>query len=126
MGDKDNDPIALWQTMLGQMGQGFGALASQAMASPEFSKVVGQVGEASADAQKRFSEMMGSYLAGMELPSKEQMANFAERLSAIESRLDEITAALRQPAEAPMPSAGKPSRAKRPERSDGGPKQGAD
>lgn len=118
MADKDNDPVALWQNMLGQMEKGFSAFANQAMASPELSKVVGQVGEASADAQKRLGELMEKYLASMNLPSKEQMASFGERLTAIETRLDAITAALRQsgPAAADHapPPGPKASRGKRP------------
>ena len=44
MADKSNDPVVLWQTMIGEMEKGFNAFANQAMASPEFSKVVNQVG----------------------------------------------------------------------------------
>ncbi len=108
MTDKDNDPIALWQNMLGQMEKGFSAFASQAMASPEVSKVVGQVGEASVDAQRRFGEAMEQYLTSMNLPSNQQLAVFAERLTAIETRLDEIAGLLRKPG----PAAAEPSRAK--------------
>jgi hypothetical protein len=96
MADKSNDPVALWHTMLGEMEKGFNAFANQAMASPEFSKVVNQVGGASAGAQKQVGEMMEKYLASMNLPSRAQLANFGERLQAIEGQLNEITALLRQ------------------------------
>jgi len=44
MADKSNDPVVLWQTMIGEMEKGFNSFANQAMASPEFSKVMNQAG----------------------------------------------------------------------------------
>ena len=46
MADKGNDPAVIWQTMLGEMEKGFNSFANQAMASPEFSKAMNQVGGA--------------------------------------------------------------------------------
>jgi hypothetical protein len=124
MADKGNDPVALWQTMLGEMEKGFNAFANQAMASPEFSKVVNQVGGATAGAQKQLGELMEKYLVSMNLPSRAQMTNFGERLSAIEGQLNEITALLRQGnaagVETGPPPASKPPRTKRPPAGDGG------
>ncbi len=45
MADKSNDPVAMWQNMIGEMEKGFNSFANQAMASPEFSKVMNQVHE---------------------------------------------------------------------------------
>src|SRR3981081_1713591 len=96
MADKSNDPVALWHNLLGEMEKGFNAFANQAMASPEFSKVVNQVGGASAGAQKQVGELMEKYLTSMNLPSRAQLTNFGERLQAIEGQLNEIMALLRQ------------------------------
>src|SRR5437763_9103350 len=96
MADNSNDPVALWRNMVGEMEKGFNTFANQAMASPEFSKVVNQVGGASAGAQKQLGDMMEKYLASMNLPSRAQLANFGERLQVIEGQLSEITALLRQ------------------------------
>src|ERR1700753_2518933 len=52
MADKGNDPVAIWQTMIGEMEKGFNSFANQAMATPEFSKAVNQAGSAAAGAQK--------------------------------------------------------------------------
>ena len=46
MADKGNDPAVIWQTMIGEMEKGFNSFANQAMTSPEFSKVMNQVGGA--------------------------------------------------------------------------------
>ena len=50
MADKGNDPAVIWQTMIGEMEKGFNSFANQAMASPEFSKVMNQVGGVTAGA----------------------------------------------------------------------------
>jgi hypothetical protein len=120
MADKGNDPVALWQNMIAEMEKGFNAFANQAMASPQFSKVVNQVGGATAGAQKQLSELMEKYLLTMNLPSRSQMIGMAERLQSIEGQLSEIKAMLHQmqnaTASAPggSPQAPKPPRTKRP------------
>ena len=96
MADKGNDPAAIWQTMLGEMEKGFNSFANQAMTSPEFSKVMNQVGGVSAGAQKQLGEMMEKYLLAMNLPSRAQMVGMAERLQSIEGQLNEIKAMLHQ------------------------------
>jgi hypothetical protein len=125
MADKSNDPVAIWHNLLGEMEKGFNTFANQAMASPEFSKVVNQVGGVSAGAQKQVGELMEKYLTSMNLPSRAQLANFGERLQAIEGQLNEITALLRQmhnntSAAGGGVSAPKPPRTKRPPQASGG------
>jgi hypothetical protein len=104
------------------MEKGFNALAGQAMASPQFSKVVNQVGGATAGAQKQFGELMEKYLLSMNLPSRAQMVGMAERLQSIEGQLSEIKVMLHQmqgsraAGSSQMP---KPPRTKRPPSADG-------
>ena len=124
MADKSNDPLAMWHTMIGEMEKGFNSFANQAMASPEFSKVVNQVGGVTAGAQKQLGDMMEKYLTSMNLPSRAQFVNMGERLQAIEGQLNEIKALLHQVLTKPsaaevtpegmLPSAPKPPRTKRP------------
>jgi hypothetical protein len=120
MADKSNDPVAIWQNMLGEMEKGFNAFAGRAMESPEFSKVVNQVGGVTAGAQKQLGDLMEKYLVGMNLPSRAQMVGMAERLQSIEGQLNEIKALLYQvqqnssaPKGEPV-AAPKPPRTKRP------------
>jgi SMC interacting uncharacterized protein involved in chromosome segregation len=126
MADKSNDPVALWQNMIGEMEKGFNAFANQAMASPEFSKVVNQVGGATAGAQKQLGELMEKYLVSMNLPSRSQMVGMAERLQSIEGQLNEIKAMLHRMQGASAGAAGgfsqapRPPRTKRPPPSAGG------
>ena len=120
MADKSNDPVAIWQNMIGEMEKGFNAFANKAMESPEFSKVVNQVGGVSAGAQKQLGDMMEKYLLTMNLPSRAQMVGMAERLQGIEGQLNEIKALLHQLHNSPgapeggYPAAPKPPRTKRP------------
>jgi hypothetical protein len=120
MADKSNDPVVLWQTMIGEMEKGFNAFANRAMESPEFSKVVNQVGGVSASAQKQLGDLMEKYLVSMNLPSRAQMVGMAERLQAIEGQLNEIKALLHQVhtnSAAPqggIPATPKPPRTRRP------------
>jgi len=125
LADKSNDPVALWQNMVGEMEKGFNAFANQAMASPQFSKVVNQVGGATAGAQKQLGDLMEKYLVSMNLPSRAQMVSMAERLQSIEGQLNEIKALLHQvhnnsgAAEGGYAGAPKPPRTKRPPSADG-------
>ena len=96
MADKGNDPAVIWQTMIGEMEKGFNSFANQAMASPEFSKVMNQAGGVAAGAQKQLGELMEKYLVAMNLPSRAQMVGMAERLQSIEGQLNEIKAVLHQ------------------------------
>ncbi len=116
MAEKSNDPVAIWQNMLGEMEKGFNSFANQAMASPEFSKVVNQVGGVSAGAQKQLGDLMEKYLVGMNLPSRAQMASMAERLQSIEGQLNEIKALLYQAQQSSGAPAGGPATAPRPPR----------
>src|ERR1700731_5287039 len=126
MADKSNDPVAVWQNMIGEMEKGFNSFANRAMESPEFSKVVNQVGGAAAGAQKQLGDLMEKYLVSMNLPSRAQMVSMAERLQSIEGQLNEIKALLYQvhgnssASERGYDGAPKLSRTKRPPSAGGG------
>ena len=128
MADKSNDPFAIWQNMLGEMEKGFNTFATRAMESPEFSKVVNQVGGVSAGAQKQLGEMMEKYLLTVNLPSRAQMVDMAERLQSIEGQLHEIKTLLHQlqrnsaGPQAGFPAAPKPPRTRLPPVTGGEPK----
>jgi hypothetical protein len=126
MADKSNDPVAIWQNMIGEMEKGFNAFANKAMESPEFSKVVNQVGGVSAGAQKQLGDMMEKYLLTMNLPSRAQMVSMAERLQSIEGQLNEIKALLHQVHGSSGASDGRPAAAPRPPRTKRPPSAGGE
>jgi hypothetical protein len=94
--DKSNDPVVLWQTMIGEMEKRFNSFANQAMTTPEFSKAMNQAGGLAAGAQKQLGDMMEKYLVGMNLPSRAQLVGMAERLQSIEGQLNEVKALLHE------------------------------
>ena len=119
MTDKINDPVAMWQKMVGEMEKGFNSFANQAMASPEFSQVVNRAGGVAAGAQKQLGEIMEKYLVTMNLPSRDQVTGLAERLQAVEGQIGEIKSMLSQMAASSGVSQGsdtalRPPRTKRP------------
>ena len=124
MADKNSDPAEIWKTMIGEMEKGFNAFANQAMASPEFSRVVNQVGGVSAGAQKQLGDLMEKYLVTMNLPSRAQMVSMAERLQSIEGQINEIKALLQVHNNTGVSAAGsaaapRPARTRRPPGSGG-------
>lgn len=126
MTDKSNDPIAMWQKMVGEMEKGFNSFANQAMSSPEFSQAVNRAGGVAAGAQKQLRDLMEKYLVSMNLPSRDQVTGLAERLQSIEGQIGEIKSMLSQMAASSGISQGsdtalRPPRTKRPP-SEGGEK----
>lgn len=119
MTDKINDPVAMWQKMVGEMEQGFNSFANKAMASPEFSQAMNRAGGVAAGAQKQLGELMEKYLVTMNLPSREQVTGLAERLQSIEGQIGEIKSMLSQMAASSGVARGidttpRPPRTKRP------------
>jgi SMC interacting uncharacterized protein involved in chromosome segregation len=126
MTDKINDPVAMWQKMVGEMEKGFNSFATKAMETPEFSQAMNRAGGAAAGAQKQFGDLMEKYLLSMNLPSREQMTGIAERLQSIEAQLGEISSMLSKMSAnstgSPIDAVPRPPRTKRPPSESGGPK----
>jgi hypothetical protein len=125
MTDKSNDPIAVWQKMVGEMEKGFNSFANQAMSSPEFSQAVNRAGGVAAGAQKQLGELMEKYLVSMNLPSRDQVTGLAERLQSIEGQIGEIKSMLSQMAASSGISQG-PDTALRPPRTKRPPSEGGE
>jgi hypothetical protein len=124
MADDSRDPFALWRKMFGEMEKGFNAFANQAMSSPQFSKTMNQASGATVGAQRQLGHLMERYLLAMNMPSRAQMVDMAERLQSIEGHLNDIKTLLQQMSAdaaapptvipAPTPDVLKPPRTKRP------------
>jgi len=129
MADDSKDPFALWRKMIGEMEKGFNAFANQAMSSPQFSKTMNQAGGATVGAQRQLGNLMERYLLAMNMPSRAQMVDMAERLQSIEGHLNDIKALLEQMnavngmTRDSAAAAPKPPRTKRPPQPAGEPKQ---
>ncbi len=117
---KDNDPLAVWRDLLSQWEQNVNAMANRTMGSDEYSSSMNGAMGATLKLQETMRQLMASYLANANLPSRAEVLAIAERLGGVESRLDRIAALLervaaQRPGEAPAaPSAQEPPRLRPP------------
>jgi hypothetical protein len=95
MVDKADDPIAMWQQMIGEMQKGFHAFSNQLSAVPASGDASDQTASPGS-AQKQLADIMESYFAGLNLPSRAQLSSIADRLQAIESQLSDIKGLLHE------------------------------
>jgi hypothetical protein len=99
------------------------------MSSPQFSKTMNQAGGATVGAQKQLGNLMERYLLAMNMPSRAQMVDMAERLQSIEGHLNDIKTLLQQMnavngmTRDSAAAVSKPPRTKRPPQPAGEPKQ---
>jgi hypothetical protein len=112
MVDKADDAIALWQQMVGEMQKGFRTFGDQLSGGSSDRTPAG-----SDSAQKRLADLMESYFAGMNLPSRAQLNGISDQLQAIDRKLTDIKALLqealtnsRRAQEASQPSQPRPKR----------------
>ncbi len=84
------DPAEVWRDMVAQWEKGFNAIANQAMGSEQFSQMMHRATSASAGVQQTVGDLMGRYLAALNLPSRAEMTAIGERLQAIEASLARI------------------------------------
>jgi hypothetical protein len=95
MGNAVNNPALpdigdLWRNLLRQWEDASNSLGTDAMKSPEFSKFMNQVTGSSAALQRVFADLSARYLAALNLPTKSDITEIAERLHAIEKRIEEM------------------------------------
>ena len=124
MTGKGNDPLQVWHGLLEEMEKNFNQFAGAAVGSEQFSQTINRFGSASIAAQKSLGEVIERYLMMMNLPSRADLIGLAERMQAMEARLNEIAAILHRAhpevASETIGFAGmpKPKRTKRPPEAD--------
>ncbi len=118
MADPVKDPMALWRELLGQWEKSVNALANQTMGSEEYSRSMNGAMGLTLKMQESMKDVMATYLANMNLPSRVDFARLDERVQGIEGRLDRIIALLERSVPAgsapATPPAPRPPRTKRP------------
>jgi hypothetical protein len=80
----------MWRDLLRQWEDAGNSLGAGAMKSPEFSKFMNQATSSSAALQRVFADLSAKYLAALNLPTKSDIIAIAERLHAIEKRIEEM------------------------------------
>jgi predicted RNA-binding protein with EMAP domain len=110
------DPAAAFRDLVSQWEKGINEFAGRTMNSDEFSQAMNKATTASTTMQQQLGELIGRYLMTLNLPSRSEMMNIAERLQAIETSLHRVSTQLDKltGASAGGPSGGSPPRTKRP------------
>ena len=80
----------LWRDLLRQWEDAGNALGTDAMKSPEFSKLMNQANSSSAALQRAFADLSAKYLAAMNLPTASDVKAIGEKVNALEGRIEEI------------------------------------
>lgn len=109
------DPAAAFRDLVSQWEKGINEFAGRTMNSDEFSQAMNKATIASTTMQQQLGELIGRYLMTLNLPSRSEMMNIAERLQAIETSLHRVSTQLEKlgGSGANSPAAG-PPRTKRP------------
>jgi predicted RNA-binding protein with EMAP domain len=85
------DPAAAFRELVSQWEKGFNEFANRTMNSDEFSQAMNKATAASTGMQQQLGELIGRYLMTLNLPSRSEMMNIAERLQAIETGLHRLS-----------------------------------
>jgi Poly(R)-hydroxyalkanoic acid synthase subunit (PHA_synth_III_E) len=106
----------IWRDLLRRWEDAGNSLGADAMKTPEFSQAMNQATNLSMAAQNLFAQTFAKYLNAMNLPTRADVSALAERLQAIEGRIEDIRLMLndRLGDHAPSDRRTKPTRNRRP------------
>jgi len=93
-----SDPFAQMIQFYDAMSKSWAKAMSDAVSSESFARSMGEQMEGSLEIaalmRRQMAEVMEKYLEGMNLPTRKEVINVAERLSRIEMALDDLDAKL--------------------------------
>jgi hypothetical protein len=98
------DPLQMWRKAIAKLEAGGNALANRAMDSSEFSSALHQMANLSLGMQQTFEKVLGTYLKRANLPSRAEVAELAQTLQRIESKLDRLLPVEVRPDQATKPA----------------------
>lgn len=114
MADKQLDPVALWQDMLGRWERQINDFSAQISGNEMFAGPMNQMSKASMGARKSFDDAMEQLATTMMVATQPQMQDVIERLDRIEEQVALIAAALAPQQVDPVASAPAPRRTRKP------------
>ncbi|MET0540447.1 MAG: hypothetical protein ABWZ88_01705 [Variovorax sp.] len=82
------DPLQLWRKAITSLEGSGNALANKAMGTGDFAAALHQMANLSLGMQQTFEKVLGVYFKKLDLPSRKDVAELAEKLQRIEERLD--------------------------------------
>jgi len=92
--DSGSDPGAAFRELVTQWERNFNSLANQVMGTETFSRAMQDAQRARLGVQHVVTEIMGRYLAMMNMPTRDDVIRIGERLQHLEKRLNNIEALL--------------------------------
>lgn len=118
------DPFAIWRQWLSDSERQWNSFLNEAMSTDQFSQAMARSMEMFLNFQNAMNDSMGRYFNALNIPTRTDVLNINDRLSAIEDRLVSIEGSLGKlkgqvgsngVTQAPAPiAAPKPPRTKRP------------
>ena len=105
------DPAAAWQKMISRWEQEVNDWSGKLTQNDQFGKVMSQATKMQIMAQRSFNDHMEKLLKSLNLPSKTEIAEVAERLDRIEEVLERLTLAIGAVQETSAPA---PKRTRKP------------
>lgn len=87
------DPLAFLAQMFSQFETQMNAASNKAMENEETARALARFSNVSAGMNRAYESMMEKYLATIKMPSRGQIAEILERLTAIEAKLEDLHSA---------------------------------
>ncbi len=92
--DPAHDPFEMWRDWLNRTEAQVNAALNQVTTSPQYSKVQGKLTDALLDFQRSMNETTQRYFQTLNVPTRADVLDLAERLSGIDQRLQQIEGSL--------------------------------
>jgi polyhydroxyalkanoic acid synthase PhaR subunit len=94
-GKAQTDPFEMWREWVTNSERQWNAFLNNAMATDEFGQSMGRFMDVYLNLQKNMNDVMGRYFTAINVPTRSDILNLGERLTAIEERLTVIESELR-------------------------------
>jgi len=90
MADKPPNPADSFSELVTQWERNYDAFANQVMGTEGFSQAMNEMQKAQLGYQQMFAQTMTQQLAGMNIPSREDIMSLADALQQLDRRLERI------------------------------------
>jgi hypothetical protein len=108
------DPLALWRELLTKGETTSNAALNRFMSTDAFASLFGRSNSLLLGVQGLFNELIPKYLAAVHMPSREEVSELGERLTAIEDRLIRLSDAIARISPGRSAAADRPPKTRQP------------
>jgi hypothetical protein len=106
--DTNPDPSMQFQEWVTQWERAVDDFSNKVMGTDEFSKSLNQMQGLQIEFQRRFGEMMATYLTSLNMPTRDDVIKISEEVRGIDRRLAHIERSLKKLVDQGETKAGKP------------------